>query len=52
VLAYFSTFGTAFHKLPVKLQGARAKKTGRREGRWGRFLPARGRKIEYSSFPL
>jgi len=21
------------------------KKTGRKEGRWGRFLPARGRKI-------
>jgi hypothetical protein len=30
--------------------GVRAKKTGRREGRWGRFLPARGRKIEFSLF--
>jgi len=24
------------------------KKTGRKEGRWGRFLPARGRKIYFS----
>jgi hypothetical protein len=27
---------------------APTKKTGRSEGRWGRFLPARGRKIEFS----
>jgi hypothetical protein len=41
-----------FTNAPIKLQGARAKKTGRREGRWGRFPAGEGEENRVFEFSL